>query len=293
MELLNFEYAIIGYGGITSRLIRDRAFLNKSILIVSNTFIPDQHFRMEYSNITIMSRNDFLENSSKIWIKKTLISTKSHNWASNEEFVAIVKCLNRISPDKIILLSSASVYGHSLLPFKEGSEPNPINNNGINKLFEEKALLMNFDACESKVKILRISNVIGLFSSIDFIYMTLRNSINGEATPLMLGGELIRNYIFVNQLIELVVRIFESDFTRINQSINVGSSNFLSYKDLIKKISFISGLPIPVVEIEKPTEIPQVCILDTSEMNKVVSFSEVEFDNELILYIQKVLRRIS
>ena len=152
---------------------------------------------------------------------------------------------------------------------------------------------MNFDACESKVKILRISNVIGLFSSIDFIYMTLRNSINGEATPLMLGGELIRNYIFVNQLIELVVRIFESDFTRINQSINVGSSNFLSYKDLIKKISFISGLPIPVVEIEKPTEIPQVCILDTSEMNKVVSFSEVEFDNELILYIQKVLRRIS
>ena len=290
---MNFEYAIIGYGTIISLLISNSFFLNKKILIVSNKIVPDQNFRMLHPNAIIMNRDEFLKNSSKISIEKTLIATKSSNWVSSEEFVTIVNCLNSISPSKIILLSSASVYGHSAVPFKEGSEPNPVNKNGRSKLFEEKNVLLNFTASESKVKILRVSNVIGLFSNTDFVYMTLRNAIIGVATPLILGGKLVRNYIFVSQLIDLVVLIFESDFSRFKQSMNVSSSNFLSYTELISKISDMSGLRIPVVETEKPMEIPQICTLNTSELDRTFPFSEVQFDNELFLYIQNVLRRIS
>jgi len=146
---------------------------------------------------------------------------------------------------KVVFFSSGgTVYGvNSHFPLKEDSPMNPVSSYGVQKLAIEKLLYLYGQIHGLDYRIIRLSNPYGPYQCPDgqlgvvaaFIYRMLR----GQKIEIYGDGSVVRDFIYIDDAIEGVIKISFSDCGY--KIFNLGSGRGRSIKEVLEVIAKIVG----------------------------------------------------
>lgn len=158
-------------------------------------------------------------------------------------FINFLEGVSRLGLKKIVFVSSAgTIYGASNQKLTEESNKKPFSPYGINKLAMENYL--NYFEAKYNLHhdVFRVSNVYGIGQDTSKglgIINTFLEKIIAENNIFIYGnGEIIRNYIYVNDVAELLSLSITADHQTSN-IFNLASNDNLSINDLVEVIKQI------------------------------------------------------
>lgn len=149
---------------------------------------------------------------------------------------------------KFIFASSISVYGDAPTPYKESSVPEPKDVYGVNKLAFEQILKIMAKVYKFDYTIFRPHNIYGpgqnmADTSKNVVALFMRRLLEKKPYALYGEGEMRRAFTYVDDIAD----IFAQGLTKFSkQTVNVGSSNDISIKELSSLLQDISSITVPV-----------------------------------------------
>ena len=179
---------------------------------------------------------------------------------------------------KIIYPSSGgTIYGNKTINLSRESDPiNPVNPYAISKLTIEKYLYYFNYLYGLDYTILRYSNPYGErqnpFGKQGVIPIFLNKIKYGEKPVIYGDGSMIRDYIYIKDLIDATLAVFEKETSE--KIFNVGSGMGTSLNELIDIISEVTGKKIMPTYVEDcNTYVPKI-ILDISKIQNEVGWEQ-------------------
>ncbi|MFM8453499.1 MAG: NAD-dependent epimerase/dehydratase family protein [Gammaproteobacteria bacterium] len=170
-----------------------------------------------------------------------------------EKFESILNLLEKNSRkiNQFIYLSSEAVYGDYFGLISENSDPNPDSLYGI--MHFTKELLLKTKLSEKKSLILRPSMVYGALDPHNAYGPNrfLRELNRSKEINLVGSGEEIRDYIYISDLSNLIVKLI---LNKAYGVLNCGSGFSYSFLEVIKIIEELHG-PFSVNFIERSRKI--------------------------------------
>lgn len=171
--------------------------------------------------------------------------------------------INRKVP-KVIFSSTATVYGlTTMMPQSEIGPINPITIYDLHKYFAEQQLLLASNRGDIEVICLRLSNVYGPSENINsaqdrgILTRVALNALNGEPIKLYGGGEFLRDYIFIDDVVRAMMMIAVSNKT-LPKVMNLSSGTSKRVCDVFKliadKVQEITGKSVTMDSTDFPPE---------------------------------------
>ena len=152
---------------------------------------------------------------------------------------------------KLIFISSREVYGSTINEkSNEDDMLNPDNIYGQTKVNAEKIIQNAAKIFELNYVILRLTNVYGPGSN-SGVNRIIRESLSKEKI-LVNGGEQILNFIFIEDVIELIYLVILNNKLS-KQILNIGSNDTSSLKKFVELLEELLNDPINVQYGEKPS----------------------------------------
>jgi nucleoside-diphosphate-sugar epimerase len=135
---------------------------------------------------------------------------------------------------------------------------NPDSEYGWEKLFSERLFLAYMRNHGLQVRIARFHNIFGPLGAWDngkekapaALSRKVARADDGGAIEIWGDGKQTRSFLYIDECLEGVRRLMESDFTG---PVNIGSDEMISINDFAKMISGISGKTITINNIPGPT----------------------------------------
>jgi UDP-glucose 4-epimerase len=146
---------------------------------------------------------------------------------------------------KLIFISSGgTVYGRSdAARVAETARTNPISAYGVSKLTVEKYIQLFHHLHQLDYAILRVSNPFGPFQSPvhgqGLIASLIRNALTGAPVDIWGDGSTVRDYLFVEDLIDAIVAV--TLHAGVDRLFNVGSGIGRPVRDVIRDVAAVSG----------------------------------------------------
>ncbi len=196
-----------------------------------------------YKNVIVNNRNDYEIKSKNILY---LISTVDNYNVYSDPFLDIstnlttlIKTLESCKGKDIVFnfISSWFVYGDVEIPAKEESFCNPKGFYSITKRTAEQLLISYCDTFNIKYRIIRLANVLGekdkkVSSKKNAIQYLIGKIKNNEDISLYDGGNIYRDYIYVDDVVSAISIILEKG--NINEIYNVGNGEKIFIKDILE-----------------------------------------------------------
>jgi UDP-glucose 4-epimerase len=160
------------------------------------------------------------------------------------------QCVARGVHKLVYISSGGTVYGRPLqLPVNENHPTDPECSYGITKLAVEKYLALFHRLRGLDYVVVRPSNAYGERQAPNrrqgAIPIFLAKVAHGEAIEVWGDGGIIRDYIYISDLVDGIVQAARS--SAASRVFNLGSGEGRSLKDIIALIGAITGRPVPVV----------------------------------------------
>lgn len=191
--------------------------------------------------------------------------------------IRLLESMIKSKTKKIIFISSGgTVYGiPKYLPIDEEHPTNPISSYGIYKLTIEKYLMLYSHLYGLEYKIVRVSNPYGPGQDINKIQgvipIYLRKILNGNEIEIWGNGNVIRDYIYINDTIEGILSVANS--TVQEKVFNIGSGKGKTLLEVIAAIE--KTLDIGNIKIKhlknRNIDVP-ANILDISRASKMLGW---------------------
>ena len=186
-----------------------------------------------------------------------LLSNENIMYDINFNLINTIKLLNIIRQykvKKVVFLSSGgTVYGILKNEHKESYPTNPISSYGILKLTIEKYFYLYNYLYEINYLILRPSNPYGKYhknSQQGLINVILKKILNGETVKIWGDGLIIRDFIYIKDLVRIIVDLIEKNIQ--NEIINIGSNKGYSINNILNIIKKeIGDFPLKYLNQEK------------------------------------------
>lgn len=180
---------------------------------------------------------------------------------------------------KIIFASSSEAYGEPLkLPQKEDGihNPNPRDVYALTKLMGENLIRIYYDNYNVPGCAARFFNVYGPrqdSSPYGFVVGIFINQLLKNQQPTIFGdGMQTRDFTYVDDSVEAVVRALDSGNETNGEVINIGTGRQTTVSELCEKITQLSGKKIqPIFLPERKIEIRYRCP-DTTKMKNLLKF---------------------
>ena len=180
----------------------------------------------------------------------------------------------------LIFFSSSAIYEKEVKkPFSENITKQPILMYSTTKYLAEKY----FDSVSKSYKInivsLRLANIYGrnqdyFRKQMPFLGYLIKNTLAGKKMTLYAKGDYKRDYLFIDDLINLILKILEyKKFNYKHYVFNVGSGNAYSVLDFLKIIKNITGIKPKVYWGNKS---------NYWKKYKNLYFSKIKFNKKLI-----------
>lgn len=174
-------------------------------------------------------------------------------------------CVERGIPRVVFASSGGTVYGSALQPpFSERTLPQPISSYGISKLTIEHYLRLYNHAYGMRNISLRISNPFGPFQTgarnQGAIGTFARKMLSGDNIDIWGDGEVIRDYVYVSDVIDAFVRV--ARYSGSADVLNIGSGRGRSIKDVIASLEAVVGKPAKVTYHPRRTFDVAASVLD-------------------------------
>lgn len=205
---------------------------------------------IEYKKIDFIECQNFDEYLKNVDIVIHLISTivpSDNNDNINKEIsdnvfptIRLLDSMLRNRTQKIVFLSSGgTVYGeHDLSPIKEEEEKNPICNYGITKLLIEKYLELYNKCYGLNYNVVRLANPysekIKNGKKQGIIPIVIDQILKDETITVWGDGEDVRDYIYIEDAIEAILKIME--YNGEEKIFNVGTGIGVTINELLNFI---------------------------------------------------------
>ena len=155
----------------------------------------------------------------------------------------VLEACRQFNPDvRILFPGSRLQYGRPrYLPVDEDHPMEPISIYGIHKLLGEKYHLLYHRNYGLRTTVLRISNVYGPDGagmgrrSYNVVNQFARLALAGETLPVFGDGHQLRDYIYVRDLAEVVLRVSQAEHM-VGRVYNVGSGCPVRFVDMVRMI---------------------------------------------------------
>lgn len=189
-------------------------------------------------------------------------------------FYNILEDVRKYKIKHLVFASSSSVYGNEKLPFKENNQTdNPISLYAATKKADELLAQAYSNLYNINCTGLRFFTVYGPLGRPDMAYFKFtKKIINKEKIQLFNYGESLRDFTYIDDIVESIIKILNKPITKIY---NIGSSNPIKLIDFISilKQTLINNGLIENYEINielLPKQLGDVdnTYADTSELEK-------------------------
>ena len=202
--------------------------------------------------------------------------TGAHTDVSLKLTAGIAACCAALSVNRIVMTSSAAVYGvQSIAKIKESTTAPPISSYGIHKWMHEQAFVEACKLAEVDQCIVRLANPYGIAlnsTKQDGLVPALMTSVKTGSPFFLFGdGTATRDFIAV----EDVSRALLLCGTRptVPKVLNIGSGQGFTVNQLVKLVDFLSGKRIEVQYLAKnPTEM-DYSVLDVELAQDILGFN--------------------
>lgn len=208
-----------------------------------------------------------------------------------KDFLQTIKLCELIISQKATMLflsSGGTVYGSQLMqPIPENALPLPINHYGSMKLCTETVIKCFNKQLHSKMKIARIANPYGpgqdYSKGVGFIDAVLKCALNNENIEIWGTGEIVRDYIYIDDLCEMLWTLmeYEGDETIFN----IGSGIGVSQKEILTLVGEL-GLPINILFKEERSVDVDCIILDNSKIQTIYKKELLSLKDGLKTYLE-------
>lgn len=156
--------------------------------------------------------------------------------------------------ERIIIASTAHVYGNNKLPYFEKYTPKPSRPYETSKACMDLIAQSYTSSFNLPVLIPRFVNIYGPgdLHLERLIPKTIR-AVLFDKSPVMWGGAALRDYLYIDDAIDAYLRLAVVDLSRVgnNPIFNFGSVNRISVKELMEKIIQLSGKKLPIRKVEE------------------------------------------
>ena len=279
-----YDFCIIGSGVIVDRLISESHFSHRQTLIVSDQMSLRSSYEESTKNISIQTRKQFMDLESGTLIRTLIVSVKTNLWNNEKELELLLNKARECGANRVVLLSSGSVYGESLEFSTEDSPLEPINEYGRHKLLEEIKTVDIFQG-KAQILILRISNVYGDRTFDDFTNRYIKSV--KESTPLIVysNGTLTRDFIYIEDLTKILGKLIQTEFTLGLEYLNVSSGKSTSIAKMINEIKNITAHEINLLDVSKPKDVVKSSVLDNFKLKERFSIRHHTLEEGLTKYI--------
>jgi UDP-glucose 4-epimerase len=169
---------------------------------------------------------------------------------------------------RIIFISSGgTIYGMpEQIPTSENTPLNPITAYGISKMAIEKYLTLYEYLYGIECRVLRVANPYGPYQSAvrnqGVVAAFLARALEGKPVEIWGNGSIIRDYIYVNDVVEALE--LAAVHNGPSRTFNIGSGQGHSIHEIVKAIEKVLELSIEVQQFDgRKVDVP-VSILDIS-----------------------------
>lgn len=279
------RYLFFGNGYITKSLCKH--YKEESEIIIFSKTLSKSKYRQFIFDINYNKQLDFTFENEDVLIYTIALKTPGSSYSTNDidkELEALMNFIDMVKPQKVgrvILISSASVYGFNDEPFNEKSLYNPQNSYGKLKVEMEKIFFNKMGDSNLPFNIFRISNVYGSIPSkqgvINLVLFSIKNK---NQIKINNGGEDVRDFIYDKDLSRIFFELVESNPTSIIY--NLSSFRGTKIIDLIKMIINLNRSfkdKVEYLEFNRPTSIS---ILDNSLIKgELINFYIEQFETSI------------
>lgn len=156
--------------------------------------------------------------------------------------------------ERVIIASTAHVYGDNTPPFKENFFPRPSRPYETSKASADLIAQSYADTFNLPVLIPRFVNIYGPgdknFTRI--IPKTIKSVLNNQS-PEMWGGDSLRDYLYIDDAIAAYIKLGQTDIEKIGKSriLNFGGGNKETVEQVIMNIIEISGKNLNIKKVDQ------------------------------------------
>ena len=266
------------------------------ISVFGGTGFIGSRFCSLYDNETVViDRNDYQPKTSNIlYFISTIDNYNVHTDLHvdiDTNLTVLMNVLDNIDKNSDAVfnfVSSWFVYGKNYeLPFREDlSKCEPTGFYSITKHCAEQLLISFCETHNIKYRIFRLANVLGegdnkISKKKNALQYLIREVVRGNDLPLYYGGEVMRDYIHVDDICAGIKLCMEN--APENEVINIGSGKPHRLIDMIKKAIYYSGSESKIDDIS-PTKFHDIVqvrhsYLDTSKLVSYGFNQKYDIDN--------------
>jgi len=258
---------------------------NKISVFGGSGFIGSKFCEMHQNDIVKVARDDYESPTNNILY---FISTiDNYNVHTNlhidvdTNLTVLMNVLERLPKNGDItfnFISSWFVYGKNFeMPFREDySKCNPSGFYSITKYCAEQLLISFCQTYNVKYRIFRLANVIGegdkkISKKKNALQFLIKEIVNNRDVPLYYGGEVLRDYIYVDDVCSAISLCMEK--SPPNQIINIGSGKPHKFLDMINEAIEFSESTSKIIQVQ-PTNFHDIVQVRHSylETSKLVSY---------------------
>jgi UDP-glucose 4-epimerase len=277
-----------GNGFIGSHLV-DRLLLEGHTVRVFDKYeehyrkpIPDVDYRFgDFGNRGLLAESlegvDVVFHLVSTTLPKTSNDDPAFDVQSNvvESIYLLEKCILTGVKKVVFVSSGGTVYGKPLtLPVQEDDPTNPLCSYGISKLTIEKYLALFHQLYNLDYVVVRPSNPYGNRQNPSGIQgaitVFLGKAARNEKIEIWGDGEIVRDYIFISDLVEGIIRA--SQYHTASRVFNLGSGSGQSLNKILSIIRNVTGNELRVNYTKmRSFDVPKI-FLDIRRAQKELSW---------------------
>lgn len=239
-----------------------RQFVSKNVRVMSGDFL------------NISDLKSAVEGQDNVF---HFLSTTTPMTAENDPTMDIrtnvaqtIELLDLASAAKVSQLyfgsTGGAIYGpQGLSRYSETDRTLPISPYGIGKLTIERYLAYFREKKGLNSTVLRVSNPYGTRQKIQakqgFIPIALRKLKQGEPIVRFGNGTMIRDFVFINDAVDMIIQIVSKD--NLHNLYNIGSGVGVSVNQVIHVIEKVTKSQVSIDELPAPPTFIDSVVLDT------------------------------
>lgn len=196
------------------------------------------------------------------------------------------------STKMIFLSSGGTIYGnHEKQLLDEEILPRPINHYGNIKLCIENTLRVFNYQMHNKMIIARISNPYGIgqdfHKGVGFIDAVLKRCINGEEIEIWGDGNNIRDYIYIEDVCKMIIRLlnYEGKYDTFNISSGIG----VSQNEIVDIVRGMGLKPQVIYKPQRTVDVRKI-ILDNSRIREIYKEEMMPLKQGIKKYCEYLLK---
>ncbi len=190
--------------------------------------------------------------AARVSVPESVLYPREYNQTNVSGTVAVMEAMRDAGIKRVVLASSGAVYGEQpVSPVHEDLLPHPSSPYAVSKLAAEGYVHTIGREWNIETVSLRIFNAYGPGQAIPpthppVIPQFVRQILGGGSVVIHGGGEQVRDYIYVDDVVRALVAAATADGVN-RQTINVGTGVGTSVRELVRIIEQVTGRQAQVI----------------------------------------------